>query len=343
MARLGSSGARRRFSTPCAAASSSGPAVPIGRSWRSRDASSEMSSGSSARSASRAPSTRSTGPASISRSTSSRAGGRSSAAGAPWRRASMGIWNRPVGPHVPGRTSGSGGAPTPVPADLEFLRDRAVNSLVVALRPGRPGLAPRHVERAGLGRARARSSGSPSPAPAPRVVRAGPRGRAGTPSTIPLERPRPLVGLDGGRARHPPSRARFPRGSRPHRPLDRRDPPRGVDRPPVRPRESGGAALPGRPGGGHRHHGHPVHGHRGAIDRRAARRHPPGRRRSAPHVRERRGRRHRRGVPPPRRPGRRPRPARSAGGRPARARRGARSPARPSSSRRFAWSGRSCS
>ena len=53
-----------------------------------------------------------------------------------------GIWNRPAGPHVPGRTSGSGGAPTPVPADLEFLRDRAVNSLMAL--SAREGLAWRH-------------------------------------------------------------------------------------------------------------------------------------------------------------------------------------------------------
>jgi hypothetical protein len=36
-----------------------------------------------------------------------------------------------AGPHVAGGTSGSRGVPTPVPADLAFLRDRAVNSLVV--------------------------------------------------------------------------------------------------------------------------------------------------------------------------------------------------------------------
>ena len=53
-----------------------------------------------------------------------------------------GTRNQPVGTHVLGRTSGSGGAPTPVPADLEFLRDRAVNSLVAL--SARRGLAWRH-------------------------------------------------------------------------------------------------------------------------------------------------------------------------------------------------------
>ena len=53
-----------------------------------------------------------------------------------------GIGNQPSGAHVLGRTSGSGGVPTPVPADLEFLRDRAVNSLLVL--SAREGLAWRH-------------------------------------------------------------------------------------------------------------------------------------------------------------------------------------------------------
>jgi hypothetical protein len=53
-----------------------------------------------------------------------------------------GIGNRAAGPHVRGLTSGSGGPPMPVPADLEFLRDRAVNSLMVL--SAREGLAWRH-------------------------------------------------------------------------------------------------------------------------------------------------------------------------------------------------------
>ena len=53
-----------------------------------------------------------------------------------------GLSNPRVGPHVSSRTSGSRGAPVPVPADLEFLRDRAVNSLVVLAARG--GLRWRH-------------------------------------------------------------------------------------------------------------------------------------------------------------------------------------------------------
>lgn len=50
--------------------------------------------------------------------------------------------NLGVGPHVPSRTSGSRGAPVPVPSDLQFLRDRAVNTLVVL--SARGGLGWRH-------------------------------------------------------------------------------------------------------------------------------------------------------------------------------------------------------
>ncbi|HWC01967.1 MAG TPA: hypothetical protein VHF87_04285 [Methylomirabilota bacterium] len=63
-------------------------------------------------------------------------GGRTVATG------SDGARNAPVGAHIPGGTSGSRGAPTPVPADLEFIRDRAVNSLVVLA--AREGLGWRH-------------------------------------------------------------------------------------------------------------------------------------------------------------------------------------------------------
>jgi hypothetical protein len=53
-----------------------------------------------------------------------------------------GARNPSGGAHIAGGTSGSRGAPTPVPADLEFLRDRAVNSLVVLAARG--GLGWRH-------------------------------------------------------------------------------------------------------------------------------------------------------------------------------------------------------
>jgi hypothetical protein len=53
-----------------------------------------------------------------------------------------GVRNRSTGPRVPGGTSGSRGVPTPVPADLAFIRDRAVNSLVVLAERG--GLGWRH-------------------------------------------------------------------------------------------------------------------------------------------------------------------------------------------------------
>ena len=53
-----------------------------------------------------------------------------------------GVRNPLVGPHVSSKTSGRRGAPVPVPADLEFLRDRAVNSLVVLAARG--GLRWRH-------------------------------------------------------------------------------------------------------------------------------------------------------------------------------------------------------
>ena len=53
-----------------------------------------------------------------------------------------GLRNLGVGPHVSSRTSGSRGAPVPVPSDLQFLRDRAVNTLVVL--SARGGLGWRH-------------------------------------------------------------------------------------------------------------------------------------------------------------------------------------------------------
>ena len=50
--------------------------------------------------------------------------------------------NPGLGPHVTSRTSGSRGDPVPVPSDLAFLRDRAVNTLVVLAARG--GLGWRH-------------------------------------------------------------------------------------------------------------------------------------------------------------------------------------------------------
>lgn len=52
------------------------------------------------------------------------------------------LLNPLAGAHVAGRTSGSRGTPTPVPADLTFLRDRAANSLVALA--GRGGLGWEH-------------------------------------------------------------------------------------------------------------------------------------------------------------------------------------------------------
>jgi hypothetical protein len=53
-----------------------------------------------------------------------------------------GLRNPGLGPRVQSRTSGSRGAPVPVPSDLAFLRDRAVNSLVALAARG--GLGWRH-------------------------------------------------------------------------------------------------------------------------------------------------------------------------------------------------------
>ncbi|HEX2500067.1 MAG TPA: hypothetical protein VHO73_01325 [Methylomirabilota bacterium] len=62
--------------------------------------------------------------------------------GQPVRASIDGVWNPRGGPLVHSMTSGSRGSPVPVPADLEFLRDRAVNSLVVLAARG--GLRWRH-------------------------------------------------------------------------------------------------------------------------------------------------------------------------------------------------------
>ena len=234
---------------------------------------------------------------------SSRAGGRSSAAGAPWRPASRASGTRPPARTSPAAQSGSGGAPMPVPADLEFLRDRAVNSLMVL--SAREGLAWRHATWA--------VPGSDALVPILRLAVAGARPSrwfalvsAAAPGLHPRYRWSARVlswATDSGR-RHPPSRARFPGGSRPHRPLDRRGTRRagatahlyGLVSPVVRLCQIVRAAGIDITGTQFTVTGEPLTAARlSAIHKVGAE--------ARPHVRERRGRRHRRGLPPPRHPG----------------------------------------
>ena len=235
--------------------------------------------------------------------------------------------NSLVSPHVWGRTSGSSGPSTPTPIDFAWLRERAINSIL--LLDARGGAVP------GVTPPGARPAAGSATSGRPRLGLVQERWFWNLDPVADRLHPRHRwayralrLGCAWAPLSAPSARARSLRYPLADPAVDLSDASRSPSAESLRVRQPGDPPVPGRVRRGARPHRRALHGDRRALDRRSSGRHPAGRRGSGPHLRHHGSRRrHRRELPSALGARRRPRSPRSVCAGPARTGRRAGRPA----------------